>query len=541
MKPQSNCRVPAASECVLPYLIARAAKERPEDIFATFEDAESWTFQQTADRARRVGAGLRRAGVTRGERVLVWLPNGPRSLSAWFGINMLGAVFVGINLAYRGALLQHVIENTDAKTIICHPDLAPLLASCGSNLPLKTVFTDIERVNDLNVLRERGLIVRPVSDLEQEAADDLPVEGIQPWDLQSICFTSGTTGPSKGVLSSYLHLYTMGVECTAGTDRQDRWLINLPLFHVGGTLFVMGALAHGSSIGMLNQFRTETFFATCRGLGVTAACLLGAMATFLLRQDPKPDDRLHGLRRVMVVPLSEDARLLNDRFGFTVYTVFNMSEISCPIRSEDNPVHPGSCGKVRDGVEARIVDENDCEVPVGQAGELTLRTGMPWTMSQGYHKMPEATASAWRNGWFHTGDMFRQDEDGNYFFVDRIKDAIRRRGENISSFEVESELLSYPGILEAAVIGVASEHGEQDVLATLALKPDAAISNAELVAFLCDRLPHFMVPRYFRFVPALPKTPTGKVEKHVLRAAGVTSDTWDRDAQGIRVTRQKLT
>ncbi|MGT2455328.1 AMP-binding protein [Cupriavidus basilensis] len=540
MKQQSEYLVPPASECVLPYIIARAAKERPQGVFATFEDGEIWTFQETADRARRVGAGLRAAGVSRGERVLVWLPNGPLNLSAWFGINMLGAIFVGINLAYRGSLLQHVIENTDAKAIICHPELAPLLANCGSNLPLKTVFTDIDRVSDLNVLKEMGLTVRSMSELDHETADDLPVEGIRPWELQSICFTSGTTGPSKGVLSSYLHLYTMGVECTAGTDSQDRWMINLPLFHVGGTLFVMGAVARGGSIGMLGQFRTETFFATCRSLGVTAACLLGAMATFLLRQDPKPDDRLHGLRRVMVVPLSEDARLLNERFGFTVYTVFNMSEISCPIRSEDNPIHPGSCGQLREGVEARIVDENDCEVPVGQAAELTLRTDLPWTMSHGYHKMPEATVNAWRNGWFHTGDMFRRDENGNYFFVDRIKDAIRRRGENISSFEVESELLAYPGILEAAVIGVASEHGEQDVLAILALRPDAAVSNAELVAFLCDRLPHFMVPRYFRFVQSLPKTPTGKVEKHVLRTAGIANDTWDREAQGIRVARQKL-
>lgn len=173
-------------------------------------------------------------------------------------------------------------------------------------------------------------------------------------------------------------------------------------------------------------------------------------------------------------------------------------------------------------------------------GELILRTDMPWAMSHGYNAMPEVTARAWRNGWFHTGDAFGCDVDGNHFFVDRVKGAIRRRGENISSFEVESEVMTHPAILEVAAIGVPNELSEQDVLIALALKPGATLDEAELLSFLSERMSHFMVPRFIRQVAALPKTPTAKVEKHLLRAQGITDDTWDREAAGINVRRDRL-
>ena len=525
---------------ILPYLLAQAAQTRGHDVFAVFDDGESWTYLDAADRARRVGTGLRRAGVGRHDSVLVWEPNGPLCLAAWFGINMLGAVFVGINTAYCGSLLRHVVENSDATVIVCHPQLAPLLLGCAPFSRLATVFTDLDRLADPDRFAAAGLSLRSRAELDSEAADDLPIDGIKPWDVQSICYTSGTTGPSKGVLSTYRHLFTMGRECIEGTTADDRWVINLPLFHVGGTLFVTGALGRGGSIAVLRQFRTDTFFETCKKLEATAACLLGSMATLLLRQPEALGDRDHGLRRAIVLPLSEDARLMRERFGFDVYTVFNMSEISCPIRSGDNPTARGACGRVRPGVEVRVVDENDCEVPTGRVGELIVRTDQPWTMSHGYHKMPEATARAWRNGWFHTGDAFRCDSDGNYFFIDRVKDAIRRRGENVSSFEVEAELLAHPAVLEAAVVGVPSELGEEEVLAILTPKPGATIANDDLLAFLRERLPYFMVPRYVRHIAALPKTPTGKVEKHRLRSEGITSDAWDREAAGIRIGRGKL-
>ena len=210
-----------------------------------------------------------------------------------------------------------------------------------------------------------------------------------------------------------------------------------------------------------------------------------------------------------------------------------MTEISTPLISGANPSKPGICGRPRDGVELRLVDANDMPVPDGTPGELIIRTDDPWTMSHGYHGRPEATAAAWRNGWFHTGDMFQRDADGDFRFVDRLKDAIRRRGENISSYEVEVEVLAHPDVREAAVVAVPSDVSEDEVLAVLAPVAGRTIDPQAVVEFLEPRLPRFMIPRYIRLVDALPKTPTAKVEKHVLRDIGLTPDCWDRgDARG---------
>ena len=199
-----------------------------------------------------------------------------------------------------------------------------------------------------------------------------------------------------------------------------------------------------------------------------------------------------------------------------------------------------AAGRPRAGVEARVVDENDCEVPVGEVGELVLRADCPWTMTHGYYKNPEATAKSWRNGWFHTGDGFRMDAEGNFYFVDRIKDAIRRRGENISSYEVETEVLAHPDVAECAVVAVRSDVSEDEVLAVVAPVAGRTLKPEDLIHFLLPRMAHFMVPRYVRIVDELPRTPTAKVRKIELREAGVTPDVWDREAAGIRVRREKI-
>ncbi len=533
-------RMPAPDACVLPKVLAAHAASTPDRTFAVFENGEQWTYAKTRSESLTVAASLARLGARSGDKVLIWLPNGKLALRSWFGVNHLGAVSVAINTAYRGNLLKHVVSNSDATVAICHGDLVDRLLEledCGS---LGVVITSEDKVAALRgSFASRGMTLLPFEELEHPS-DGFAVPELQPWDMQSICYTSGTTGPSKGVMSSYLHLHAMGWNCTDDVGPQDRYLINLPLFHVGGTLFVTGALARGASIAVMGQFATDAFFDVCRRLDATQCLLLGAMAGFLMRSPPSPRDREHSLRRVMVIPLAEDAQQMSSRFGFDVVTLFNMSEISAPIVSEANPTVRGSCGRLRPGYDARLVDANDCEVPVGDPGELALRADCPWTLSHGYYKMPEATAKAWRNGWFHTGDMFRRDASGNYFFVDRAKDAIRRRGENISSFEVEAEILTHPSVLETAAVGVPSEFGEEEVLAVVVPKPNRSIDPADLIAHLATRLPHFMVPRYVRIVSELPKTPTSKIEKHVLRAEGLSPDTWDRDAAGIRMKRERL-
>lgn len=527
-------RMPPPEEVVQRALLDRWAGRQPDKVFAVFEDGTEWTFAETRRIAIRTANALAALGVRRGDRVISWLPNGADCLRVWFGLNQLGAVFVPLNLAYKGRILEHAVRLSEARLAVVHADLVGRLA-------------DIDR-GPLAAAVVLGGTADPVAGLalhDEDAlagADEAPPaldEPLKPWDLQSIIFTSGTTGPSKGVLSSYLHLHQMSVSAPfLGPD--DRYMVNLPMFHSGGVMPVTAMLIHGGSIAMVSAFDTERFWDEVRRTRTTTVIVLGAMGTFLLKRPPAPDDRAHTLRTCTYVPLNDTARQFHERFGVDVYTHFNMTEISMPILSGANPSAVGTAGRIRPGVEARIVDGNDCEVPVGTVGELVVRTDCPWAITSGYAANPEATARAWRNGWFHTGDLFRRDADGNHFFVDRLKEAIRRRGENISSFEVEAELFAHPAVREAAAIAVKSEHGEDEVMAVIAVRADEPFDPAEFIEFLRPRMPHFMIPRYVRVVDTLPRTPTSKIEKVRLKDEGVTADTWDREAAGVVVKRERI-
>ena len=529
-------RFPNRDECVLRYLLDRWANERPDQPHVVFADGAEWTFAELRDKVRSKAAGLRAMGIEQGEHVAVWLPNGPDALIAFYAINYIGAVFVPFNTAYRGQLLQHVIANSGARVLLVHPDLVPRLHEI-----------DLGRVERLVVTT--GIEVpeapRPIQRFDELAgAADETLElarPIEPWDIQSIIYTSGTTGPSKGVLSSYLHMFSnAGPESWPMVDENDRYMCVAPIFHIGGMgpPFVM--LARGASVAMIDNFSTEDFWAVAKATQSTVVFLLGVMATFLLKAEPRPDDRDHTVKKAFMVPLTGDAPAFTERFGVDIYTIFNMTEISSPIVSEANPTKIGTCGRVRDGVDVRLVDRNDCEVPIGEIGEMLVRTDRPWAMNSGYNANPEATAEAWRNGWFHTGDAFRRDEDGYFYFVDRVKDAIRRRGENISSFEVEADVCSHPAVREAAAVAVPSEFSEDEVMVIVAPVPGQKLEARQLAEFLIDTMPYFMVPRYIRILDELPKTPSAKVMKADLRKEGVTSDTWDREAAGLRVRREKF-
>jgi crotonobetaine/carnitine-CoA ligase len=332
-----------------------------------------------------------------------------------------------------------------------------------------------------------------------------------------------------------------GPETMPMLGASDRYLINMPMFHVGGATLLFAMLIHGGSVALVEAFSGERFWPQIRSMGATVVFLLGVMANFVARREQRPDDADNPLSKVFMVPLLDDVPAFAGRFGVDVYSIYNMTELSTPIITGPNPTIKVSCGRVREGVEVRLVDDNDCEVAVGEVGEIVVRADVPWALNSGYYKMPEATAKAWRNGWFHTGDTARRDEDGNYYFVDRLKDALRRRGENISSLEVETEIAAHPAVREAAVVGVPSEIAEDEVLAVVAPVPGEMIDPAELIEFLRPRMAYYMVPRYVRVVGELPKTPTSKIQKSALRAEGLTPDTWDREAAGITVKRERLT
>ncbi len=530
-------RMLGREECVLGHLLERWAEEKPDDIAIIFQNGPTWTWREALQQTRQAAKAFLDLGVAKGDHVLSWQPNGPDAVITWFGLNYLGAVYVPLNTAYKGGILEHQVRTSDAQLIICHADLATRLNDIDT-----ASLTDMLIVgsDDFDASTVAGLTIHPASALTPPTGLAEMPQPVEPWDTQYIIFTSGTTGPSKAVLSSYLQGYSMGPEANPRFDGDDRILVNLPLFHVGGTVFINTTLANGGSCVVDTHFRTDQFWSTIRDHNITATCLLAAMVPFLLNLPEFEGEQDHSLRTTVIVPWTDEAMSVAKRYKLDAMTTFNMTEVSSPLMSDLHPNIPGLCGKVRPGIEARVVDENDCEVAPGQTGELILRSDRPWALNHGYYKNPEATAKAWRNGWFHTGDGFKYDEDGNFFFVDRIKDAIRRRGENISSFEVENEVVAHPEIAEAAAIPVASELGEDDVMIVVAPVDGCRIDSKELFEFLQPRMAHFMLPRFIRIVAELPKTPTQKVQKHLLKSEGVTGDTWDREEAGIEVKRDRI-
>ncbi|HEX6992914.1 MAG TPA: AMP-binding protein [Gammaproteobacteria bacterium] len=523
---------PARDECVVRELLIRRADECPDRDFVLFEHGERWTYAEALAHVRRFAAGLDALGVRPGNFVLSWQANGPTAVKTFLALNYLGAVYVPINTSYRGKLLEHVVRSASARLMLADGRLVDRLNGIDRGALEAVVVLGGERP-ELDRLRAIG------DDVLSDAAGDPPYPDVAPWDTHMVIFTSGTTGPSKGVLSSYIHSYT-AARGFRNIGPGDRTLMQLPMFHVGGPYALLWALIHAGSTVVVDAFSVSRFWETVRRYEITTVGLLGAMAQFLMKQPESPADRDHPLRSVIIAPFDETAIAFGKRFGVPVYTEYNMTELCVPLWAGPNPTVPGTCGRAQPGIELRLVDEHDIDVPTGQAGELIVRADRPWTLSHGYLNDPDATAKAWRNGWFHTGDLLRRDADGNYFFVDRLKDALRRRGENISSFDVESAILAHPDVREAAVVPVPGDGSEDEVLAVVAPVPGRSIDPAGLIEFLRDKLAYFMMPRFVRIVDALPRTPTQKVEKHVLRGAGVTADTWDRDAAGVRVERERL-
>ncbi|MDF2094597.1 AMP-binding protein [Aquibaculum arenosum] len=529
--------IPARDSCVLRYMLEHWAVARPDADFVRFWPGEGWSYAETLARVQRRAAVLQREGVKQGDHVLCWMGNGPDLLTTWFAINYLGAVYIPINTAARGRPLAHILDNADARLMIAEPDFLERLSDIATGKVERILVTE---AGDLPPVA--GLSLSPLLDPDTPPpAESLALERpIEPWDSQAIMYTSGTTGPSKGVVFSYVQLYTMGPDAFDCIAQDDICMICGPIFHCGSTLYVYAMLALGGSMAMIREFKTGTFWQAVRETESSVVLLLGVMANFLLKAPPTPEDKDHPLRKAFVVPFGEDAPKFRDRFGVELYTVYNMTEIASPISA--GPIHSGEddlglAGRPRPWFELRVADAHDQEVPRGEVGELLVRSHRPWALMKGYYRNAEATVEAMRNGWFHTGDAFRQDPDGRFFFVDRMKDVIRRRGENISSFELEAEVVAHPDVKEAVAVAVPSAHSEDEVLVVVTPVPGATIDPEALTLFLAERLPRFMVPRYLRITDDLPKTASGKLQKHVLRQDGVTADTWDREAAGLKLKR----
>jgi crotonobetaine/carnitine-CoA ligase len=520
-------------------VLAERASRDPQGIFVVLEDGSAWSNQDMLDRVRETARRLQTIGLVSGERLLLWLPNGPELLRYLLAAWALALTPVPINVALRGSPLGRVLDVADTPVMVCH---ARLLARLDELTPDRiSRFSSIVVIDGLE--RAATAALSPLR-TESSIPSDSPVPQFmlrQPWDVAAILFSSGTTGAAKGVMTPFAQLWSLGRVFYGLLERNDRMLLMYPLFHVAALGALFGTLAAGATFALTESFRASEFFDVVRRTGATSAPGLGRTFIDVLNKLPRrPDDADNPFRIINVQSVNAAVREFSERFGCEVFATYSMTETSGVCVGVPSAIKDGSIGRPRSGIEVRLVDEHDIEVPVGEAGEVILRAELPWVLNSGYFQDAKQTAEAWRNGWFHTGDVARQDSDGDLFFLDRSNDVIRRRSENISSIEIEAEVRQWPQVQDAAAVGVETAAGEEEILLIVAPMPETAIDPTELLRFLIARLPHFMVPRFVRIVRELPKTQTNRVQKSELRKAGITPDCWDREAAGIRVRRDRL-
>lgn len=486
----------------------------------------------------RRAAALRAAGLVAGDRVAVQCSNRLEFVELLVACGLARLVLVPLNTASRGEQLAYYLRNSRARVFVTEPTLLPQIASANAIDP-----ASIDAVEHLWTLDE---CVAP-PELPRLSTFSLLVNAdpaqwtpAEPGSPAIVMYTSGTSGPSKGVICPHAQLYWWGHHSliNIGIGAQDVLYTCLPLFHINALNTFFQALVSGGRMVIGGRFSVSHFFAELAAAEATVTYLLGAMIPMLLSRAPDATEKAHRVR-VALAPSAQVAHYdaFEGRTGIRMLDGFGSTESNFVICSVPNERRPGWMGKLAAGFQARVVDVNDNALPDGSPGELVLRSDEPFAFSSGYFEMPEKTVEAWRNLWFHTGDRVVRDADGYFKFLDRMKDSIRRRGENISSFEVEQALGSHAAVADVAAYAVPSELAEDEVMCAVVPRPGMVIDPLALIRWCEARLPYFAIPRFIRILPDLPKTENGKVQKYKLRADGRTSDCWDLAASGHVVKR----
>jgi len=485
----------------------------------------------------KVAAGLQSLGVVKGDKVAIVMKNRPEFLFLWFGLCKLGAIEVPINTAHRGSILTYMIDQADCRFLVVE---APFVDRVG---PVLKDLPTVEKVLVLGETSEKLPLEKPVRDYSQIVDNEGRYREVEVlWsDPFTIMFTSGTTGPSKGSLMPHNYALYMGELCCAATgyDERDRLYNALPLFHGNAQLLsTMPALMSGARMVLAERFSASRFWDEVKRHGCTEFNYIGGIIPILFKAEPRPDDADNPLRIFFGGGAPKDIfEAFEKRFGVTIIEGYGMSEIGLPLMNTIKERKPGTCGRALPDYAVKVVDDNGVKVGPHTPGEVLIRPVKPYSMLLEYYKMPYKTVEACRDMWFHTGDYLYYDEEGYFYFVDRKKDAIRRRGENISSFEVEKVINSHPAVMESAAVAVKSELGEDEVMACLSLKEGQEVTPVELIAYCEEHMAYFMIPRYLRFMKVLPKTQTQRVKKYQLREEGVTPETWDREKAGYKLKR----
>ena len=526
---------------VLAALAARLASD-PDGPYLDFEGVR-FTAREMDRESNRLAHTLRDLGVQHGDRIASLLENRAEQVVTFFAALKLGAVQVPINTAYKGEFLRHQLADSGANVFVVQGDFAsravevvpqttPDLSHCITVDPPDAVIDACATLTWQDALA---------------AGTDDPVEGVTvlPRDLACFIYTAGTTGPSKGCMLPHNYIVSLADQITRTWQRKpdDVIFTPLPLFHFNAiSVCVVGSLVVGGSASISRRFSVSNFWPEIKRTGATMVSMLGSPAILIANAEDHPDQAGHKLRLCAAAPMPPDTdRIWQERFGCKTfsggYGLTEASLLSMLDAGERNK--PGAMGKPnRHEFEVKLVDDDDVEVAIGQTGEIVCRPTGPNMMFAGYWNRADATVDAMRNLWFHTGDLGRLDDDGYIYFVDRKKDALRRRGENISSFEMEKVLFGHDDVRDAAVHAVPSPIGEDDVKITVVLVDGAQLSEEELCRWVAERVPFFAIPRYVEFRDDLPRNPVGRVLKYQLRDEGVTPATWDREAAGVEFERR---
>lgn len=514
-------------------LESRAETDR-DTVFLRFARGDL-TFGEVADRACGVANGLAGLGVDRRDLVAIMMPNCAEFAITWFGISKLGAVTAPVNTALRGLVLVHVLNLTAARVVVADADLIEALEPIANELEHVRVLIvrgDIERAT----ARFPEWDVIPFAAIESSDRSSRSSSNVES-DVAIVLFTSGTTGRSKGCMLSHRYAVRQAELMIEHLElRSDDVLFcPFPMFHLDASILtIMPALVLATTAALAERFSASTFWEEVRDFGATVFDFMGATLAILHKQPATDGDASNPARLGWGVPLPEFTPEFEARFGVRLVELYGSTDVGVPMYTPlHEPRRAGSCGRPIDAYEVSLVDGDDCEAAVGDVGEIIVRPREPSLIMDGYLGMPRETIAATRNLWFHTGDLARRDADGYMYFVGRQMGAIRRRGENISSFEIEEVVDLHPDVFEVAAFGVASELSEQDVMIAVVALPGRTVDPSDLIEFCQQRMARYMVPRYIDVVDSLPKTPTEKVEKYRLVERGITANTWDRESPDV--------
>ena len=549
---------------IVVHMLQKWAEARSERTFFYYgEENKHLTFKTFNRLANSVAHKLSSMGVEKGDRISLFLMNPLATTLAMFGIWKIGAVFCPINFNYRGRLLSYQINDTNPKILIIEQARVSLLNQIKSDiseLPV-IIYRPNEGEHDYD---SENASVELDGKFPQSLFEDLlngetsnPDVKIEYWDTANIIYTSGTTGPAKGVVQSHRWMHNYIYYYLKLIHPDDVVYNDLPLYHVGGAVAnVVRAAWGGCMVAVWDKYSPFEFWQRIDTSGATSALLLDIMIPWLLIAEETPEDRCNTLKQIHMQPLPEYHHDFAKRFGIDIVSVGygqteagagfvgiidefgdeegtpremykglskeearkKLRELGVPIMPGDTKIKKGFMGKPSLLFETAVLNENDEELGTGQHGQLALRGKLPYLLFDGYFNKPDATAEAFRNLWFHTGDGGYKAEDGNFYFVDRMGGFIRCRGENISSYQIEDILTGHPKAGVCAAFPIPAEEGEEDdIVVYIVLKAGEELSEEELRTWVKSEMPKFMWPKHIRFIDALPQTPTYKVEKYKLR------------------------